>query len=492
MKDYQNPYRRHLLISRPLRSRRGGAEVGKGFEGRLFHLGKECAVLFLLACLSTLSIFSAELNWREQFDQGLIQEEVHQDLEKAVEHYQSILTTYDAQRDVLAMSMYRLAESLRKLGRIDEAAPLYERIVREFPDKQSLVMLSQRFVPKREQPKVNPFIISSDETLMNHPESLDFVMDQIKEASPDEAMQMLVEFTKDTLAGDLLSQYRIAQAELAQLRTRYKEKWPPLVEQQLKVSALEKQMREHATKAVKFLEIRLKALNRKEGGGTVQSSQDSAEILPGIRSIKLVDRAETLRVLIDELEKASTDVALQMLKKEAEIELPAELLKEKLDAEFELSKLKEKHLLYAELKAKRDFIYDQLYESVQTFIEQLRIKLRILENADNAAESNNVPKLVDQPETLKLFIEELEKASTDLAIQMLIQETDHKVPTNLLNEKSILTTELEGLLQVLGEAHPRIQEQKAKLDSVQKQMKEVVGQSIEQLKVKLRILERSS
>jgi len=469
MKDYQNPYRRHLFISRPLRSRRGGAEVGKRVDGRLFQLDKECAVLFLLACLSTLSIFSAELSWREQFDQGLIQEEVHQDLEKAVEHYQSILTTYDSQRDVLAMSMYRLAESLRKLGRIDEAAPLYERIVREFPDKQSLILLSQRFVPESEEPSSITKPILENQPMLNHPESLRFLIDQIKKSEPEDALQMLIEFLDDDSARSLMSQYRQAQADLANLRLKYLDKWPAVEEKQQSIVVLQGQMKEHAEQSVRLLEIRVKALNQ-------------------------VDHPDALRALIAELENASTDVALQLLQKEAEIKIPTELVQEKLDAEFELSKLKEKHPMYEEHKAKRDFIYEQFEAIIKTSLEQLRIKLRVLESAnkpDNQKENTPSSNLVDNYATLKLFIEELEKASTDLAIQMLIQETDDKVSTNLLNEKSTLTTELESLLQVIGPDHPRILEQKAKLDSVQKQMKEVVDQSIEQLKVKLRILERA-
>lgn len=439
------------------------------------------------------SIQSAELKWREQFDQGLIQEEVHQDLDKAIEHYEGIVTAFDEQHDVIAMSIYRLAECLRKLGRIDEAAPLYERIVNDFPRQGSLVLLSQRFVPETQRAVPNQLSNTQDERLVNHPDSLKFLIDQIKEADTDDALQMLVEFTNDDTARNQLFQYHQAQAELSKLKIRYLDKWPGVKAQQQIVSNLEAQMNKHVDQSVRILEVRLVALKRMKKPDTLPNNLMGNAPLP--TSVRLDERPETLRLFIEELEEATTELAIQMLKEEANIELASNLMEEKRSLEMKLSSSGNKHPLFESLKEQYQYIHEQLHEFVHTSIQHLNIKLRILESVDVTAKnvvSNQSTRMVDNLETLELFIQELEKYPNEVVLQMLIQETDFKAPENLLNDKSELTTELKGAYQTLGSDHPRIKELRGKLISIEEQLSDLMSQSIQQLRIKLGILKRTN
>ena len=78
------------------------------------------------------------------FQKALFEEEVNQDLKAAVAGYQSVVEQFDAQRRVAANTVFRLAESYRKLGQTNEAKAQFERLLREFSDQTSLVTLGRQ------------------------------------------------------------------------------------------------------------------------------------------------------------------------------------------------------------------------------------------------------------------------------------------------------------------------------------------------------------
>lgn len=75
---------------------------------------------------------------------GLFEEEANRNLDAAISNYQSLANAFDKDRQVAATATFRLGECYRKLGRTNEAAAQYQRIIREFGDQQTLVALSQQ------------------------------------------------------------------------------------------------------------------------------------------------------------------------------------------------------------------------------------------------------------------------------------------------------------------------------------------------------------
>lgn len=337
------------------------------------------AVLTTFFFTQSWVVKAAELNLREQFDQGLMQEEVHQNLEKAVEHYQGVVNAFDEQRSVIAMSVFRLAECLRKLGRMDEAAPLYARVVTEFSDQESISLLSQRFVPTSAP---IPEVVTPDTKIIDHPTSLKLLIQQLHDVESETALRTLMLATGDTLALNLSSIYREAKAELAQLQTRYLDKWPGIVEKKAKIASLENQMKSHVQQAIKNLELRLVAL---------EAVQKSSNKTSPNNSKSLVNDPRTLRLFIEELEKATTEVALQILMQETGLEISSQLEKEKSIIQLELVGKKriygDKHPEIEALKAKLVSIKEQEIELLENSIQQLEIKLRVLEGAGKGSES---------------------------------------------------------------------------------------------------------
>lgn len=93
--------------------------------------------------LLTFSVSAAD-PITETFQKGLYQEEVANNLESAIQAYSSVLAKLDEQRRLAATAAFRLGESYRRLGKTNEAANFYERVVRDFSDHQRLVELSRK------------------------------------------------------------------------------------------------------------------------------------------------------------------------------------------------------------------------------------------------------------------------------------------------------------------------------------------------------------
>ncbi|MBX3747119.1 MAG: tetratricopeptide repeat protein [Verrucomicrobiae bacterium] len=79
----------------------------------------------------------------QAFQSALVAKEVRRDLNAAVRGYEAVIAQVDAQRAIAATAVFRLAECFRKLGRNDEAASQYRRVLRDFPAEATLVRLSR-------------------------------------------------------------------------------------------------------------------------------------------------------------------------------------------------------------------------------------------------------------------------------------------------------------------------------------------------------------
>ena len=75
---------------------------------------------------------------------GLFEEEANRNLDAATEAYRAVSAQYGRDRALAATAIFRLGEIYRKQSKTNEAIVQYERIVREFPDQETLVRLSRQ------------------------------------------------------------------------------------------------------------------------------------------------------------------------------------------------------------------------------------------------------------------------------------------------------------------------------------------------------------
>ena len=94
--------------------------------------------------LLPLAAPAATNNLTSLLQQGLFEEEANRNLDAAIASYQSLATQFNKDRQIAATAVFRLGECYRKLGQTNEAVMEYRRILREFSDQQTFVMLSRQ------------------------------------------------------------------------------------------------------------------------------------------------------------------------------------------------------------------------------------------------------------------------------------------------------------------------------------------------------------
>jgi hypothetical protein len=77
---------------------------------------------------------------------NLLDEELSANPQAAAKTYEAMIASFDQQRETAAQAIFRLGESYRRMGRVDEARAMYARILREFVDFPDLAKMSQRIL----------------------------------------------------------------------------------------------------------------------------------------------------------------------------------------------------------------------------------------------------------------------------------------------------------------------------------------------------------
>lgn len=75
--------------------------------------------------------------------EALFEEQGLRDLDKAAAGYERVIAAYEAERGLAATALYRLAEVRRARNQKEQAAVLYQRLLREFPTHDPLARLSR-------------------------------------------------------------------------------------------------------------------------------------------------------------------------------------------------------------------------------------------------------------------------------------------------------------------------------------------------------------
>jgi tetratricopeptide (TPR) repeat protein len=94
---------------------------------------------------------AAQDKMAEALRKGIVEEDTNQNLNAAIQSYQSVVTQYDEDRKSAATALFRLAECYRKQGKSDQATAAYKRVVQEFADQTKLAEQSRSHLPKAQQ-----------------------------------------------------------------------------------------------------------------------------------------------------------------------------------------------------------------------------------------------------------------------------------------------------------------------------------------------------
>ena len=109
--------------------------------GVKFMKTKLCLVILLL----TAALLRAQTNGLTALLQaGLFEEQANRNLGAAIIDYQALASQFDQDRQLAATAIFRLGECYRAQEHTNEAAAEYQRIIRDFPDQQTLSSLSRQ------------------------------------------------------------------------------------------------------------------------------------------------------------------------------------------------------------------------------------------------------------------------------------------------------------------------------------------------------------
>ncbi len=106
------------------------------------------ARLALAILMMSASLAAAQEKMTDQLRKAIVEEEGNQNLDKAIQAYQSILAQYDEERQTAATALFHLADCYRKLGKKDQAIAAYRRVVKEFQDQTKLANTSRTYLTK--------------------------------------------------------------------------------------------------------------------------------------------------------------------------------------------------------------------------------------------------------------------------------------------------------------------------------------------------------
>jgi ankyrin repeat protein/tetratricopeptide (TPR) repeat protein len=176
------------------------------------------ALLLCVLALIPSALSAATNDLSAALQRGLFEEEGNRDLDAAISAYQSLAAQFDKSRQVAATAIFRLGECYRKLGRTNEAAAQYERIVREFSDQNTLVALSQQnLAGLRQSPAAGDVPIpvgpgdASEETTRLAAQLKG--IEQLKDNLEEQARAVLAFFPDETLKKMLLQLPKLKEQE---------------------------------------------------------------------------------------------------------------------------------------------------------------------------------------------------------------------------------------------------------------------------------------
>ena len=210
---------------------------------------KLCIGIFLLAA----SVAPAQTNsLTALLQQGLFEEQANRNLDAAIADYQSLALQFDQDRQLAATAVFRLGECYRAQGRTNEAAAQYQRILHDFADQQTLVLLS-----REDLAGMGMAGLGSAAAAIVPPESPDVQLwNKLKDMPKGELEKVLPTLVPDSALDNLLQQRNEAQAKLAQLLTDYATNNAIVQRQQALLDAVKLQLDEKISGMREALKLR--------------------------------------------------------------------------------------------------------------------------------------------------------------------------------------------------------------------------------------------
>jgi ankyrin repeat protein len=219
------------------------------------HLCVFALILFPL-CLSAAT---NELSGALQ--RGLFEEEANRNLDAAAQAYQAVSAQFDQDRKLAATAIFRLGEVYRKQGKTNEAVAQYERIVREFPDEQTLATLSRQNLTglgaKPKAPVLSDTATSSAlATAESELTSLTASLQQLQRLKAEDRRVVVQQDYPNPVLTELMKQLTQAEQSWAIMKRSFAANGPEALNAKALVDAINKQVEAQVDAVIKGLQVK--------------------------------------------------------------------------------------------------------------------------------------------------------------------------------------------------------------------------------------------
>lgn len=227
-------------------------------------------LLCVLAFIPSASI-AATNDLSGLLQKGLFEEEANRNLDAATEAYRAVSAQYGRDRALAATAIFRLGEIYRKQSKTNEAIIYYERIVREFPDQETLVRLSRQNLTTL-SPSTEPVVESFGERVRRiireraaeesavpglSPEAR--LLGQLKKLSRAELRKVLPSVSADPTFSDLVIELNAAERKRVELAADLGESSPFMKQNQSVLELLNEKIEERMDGILRGMELRVAA-----------------------------------------------------------------------------------------------------------------------------------------------------------------------------------------------------------------------------------------
>ncbi len=210
-------------------------------------------ILLCVLALLPLAVRAASNELSSALQTGLFEEEANRNLPAAIESYEKVAKQFDQNRALAATAIFRLGEVNRKLGKTNEAAAFYQRILREFTDQDTLAKLSQQNLAGMGAPGTRE---PANPATNVQPTNDALLLQRLKGLSRDELRQVIPTILPDSSLTRLIDREAETEAEWARLTLSYSPDHPDVKAKEASLKSLRDKIDERISALMKALEIR--------------------------------------------------------------------------------------------------------------------------------------------------------------------------------------------------------------------------------------------
>ena len=277
----------------------------------------------LCISLATVTLPAAE-KLDATLQKGMFEEEGNQNLEAAIQAYQSLIAAHDNDRKTAATAIYRLGECYRKLGRTNEAVAQFQRILGAFSDQPTLSTLSRQNLAGLGAAPSTPSgpeagstrrqVLQQTLAAQRADATASFVLLQrLQNMSQAELRRSLLTVVPDTLLARLLEQSANAEQRLTALKESFSKDHPTVVAETKALAEMERQINDRIGGILEGLKLQAAAAQQRAETLEAELAAVAARTDSGAPSLQNKALDEASRAKMKEMLQQELQLAEQLL-----------------------------------------------------------------------------------------------------------------------------------------------------------------------------------